>query len=334
MIHRFRLLEWIQKYRDSCKYNLSNSGLSFPNLEEFGINTNFNDFLDVKDNAEKLFKKTVADLYNVKEENVLVTVGGSEGIFIASYFLKEKFRDLFVPVPEYEPIFLVPQMLGMNVHLDYLENFKSGVVSSSLPNNPTGSDSILDYMDNIEFYYFDETFRDFSFDNKPKSIFQEYKNGVVSNTMTKFYGLSDLRVGWIISEKENIDEMRKIRNLLTINASSYSLWLAWQVLNNREKFVERAKRILTQNKKIFNEYMEDIDGIDYTIENVPFVFVKVENKNTLDLAKIAAENYSILIAPGEFFGSRNSLRVCITSEGKTFEKSMKKLREFFENELK
>jgi aspartate/methionine/tyrosine aminotransferase len=308
-----------------------------PNFIDMGIDTSWDNFLNHEKNVEEELKEEISKLYSVKKESILITAGGTEAIFIVSAFFSAYSRRIIVTLPEYEPIFLAPMSLGMTV-INKIENIKKrDSFAASLPNNPSGS---LDFEDIVERYnkdhmfFLDEAFRDFLFEDPRKTLFRKYDNLIISNTMTKFYGLDNLiRVGWLISTKNYIDKMKDIKNLTTIIGSSFSYWIAIQALKNREKFIARAKKIVLENKKIFRETLENIDKIGFAINDMPFVFIKYKGMSSLKLCKIAAENYGILMSPGKFFGSENYLRVCFTSEKYQFSEDINALKKFFTENL-
>ena len=81
----FRLVGWILENARSTAYDLSSSGLSQPRLEEMGVDTSYEAYLRAKEDHERLLAESVARLYGVDADNVVVTTGASEAIFFAYY---------------------------------------------------------------------------------------------------------------------------------------------------------------------------------------------------------------------------------------------------------
>ncbi len=67
-------------------------------------------------------------------------------------------------------------------------------------------------------------------------------------TMSKFYDLEDLRIDWIIAQKESIERARKLKNWVTIENSVFSEMVACKAFKRRDLFVHRAR-------KFYNEYL-------------------------------------------------------------------------------
>ena len=169
------IFTWIRKNVPSCRYNLTGSGFNEPVLEKFGIDLSYDSYRKDSRDAPSMFNRTVADIYGVEEENVISTAGGTGGIFLVNSYLKEMVKKLFIPVPEYEPMYRVPESLGIQV--DYtspsIDEIRKSEVSGfefTNPNNPRGTmidndylHSLLDEAEKGTFkIYSDETFRAFS----------------------------------------------------------------------------------------------------------------------------------------------------------------------------
>ena len=54
-------------------------------ISKIGVKTDFAEFASASIDGERLFRKTVAALHSVNEENVTSTIGGSQAIFIAAF---------------------------------------------------------------------------------------------------------------------------------------------------------------------------------------------------------------------------------------------------------
>jgi aspartate/methionine/tyrosine aminotransferase len=341
----FRLYNWIHRYSSVVKHNLSASGLSEPTLNEMGIDTDYQHFRDVSTEAESLFKASVAKIYGVEPQNVLPTIGGSEAIFLFYACFCEKASKSFVPLPNYEPLFDVPKALGLQVEdLTPKSDLKECLVALTDSNNPVGRRLPKDYLaelltkaeDNGSQVLIDETFREFGFQESPSSSFQSWPNTVVSNTMTKFYGLGGFRTGWFIADEEKIQGLKRTKSLISTENPAYSLWIAHQALENRWRFFASAKKRVEQNKRLVEEFVESTQKIEWSNPDAaPFCLVNYEGDvDSVTLCTRAAEKAGILIAPSEFFGSQKGFRLCFTSEQHALESALQALSSFLVDELK
>lgn len=334
------IFTWIRKNLKACRYNFVGSGFNEPLLEKFGINLSYEDFRKEMHDDPQLFNRTVAEIYGVDEKNVISTAGGTGGIFLVNSYLKEKVGRLFIPVPEYEPMYRVPESLGVPVDfhkpsMDEIRSSASPGLEFTNPNNPKGTMMEKNYMDSILeeaehdrlTVYSDETFRPFSMENPPGSIFNGSENVIVSNTMTKFYGLGSFRVGWIVAAERTAQDIRRIRDLVTAENAGYSLWIASQALKNRSKFQEFAKPLLDKNRKILREFVESHSGLTWSNpEFGSIAYIEYKGKMaSLELAKKAMEREKILIVPGEYFNHNHGFRVCYTCDTEMLIEGLEKL---------
>ena len=135
---RDELFDWILSLGPASKYNFTASGLSEPDLRAMGIATSFEDFAAEKDEHERVFAEEVARLYGAEPENVTLTNGGSEAIFLA-YSVFGRCKRAAVPLPNYPPMFTVPRSLGMKVRgsLTSTPGAPGSVFGLTVPNIPT-----------------------------------------------------------------------------------------------------------------------------------------------------------------------------------------------------
>jgi aspartate/methionine/tyrosine aminotransferase len=297
------------------------SGMPEPELKSMGINTSFEDFSHEKDFHESMLSETIAKLYGVDSKNVIITTGASEAIFIVySTFCKDR---AIVPLPNYEPMFSIPESLGMQT-LNKLDQryFSDGVmVGITNPNNPTGSfkddDYIFEIAKSISKYngilFNNETYREFKFDS-PFARQYRMDNVVVCSSLTKFYGLGRLRIGWIVADDDKSGKLLKAKRLISGHSSEYAMWIARQVLENRKIFIKRVRGIMQRNMKLLKNFVQNTSNIEVNMpEAAPFCLVKYKGKrNSVSFSEELLKKTGILVSPGDFFGMPNSFRLCIT----------------------
>ena len=336
---RDELFDWILSLGPTSKYNLTASGLSEPGLRAMGIDTSFEKFAAENDEHERIFVEEVARLYGVEPENVTLTNGGSEAIFLAYSVLGRGGRAA-VPLPNYPPMFTVPRSLGMKVQGSLATKARASGSMFGLtdPNNPTGrtldEGAVETLVDSAKksgsAVYINETYREFTFPGSPRTHFGQASNIVTSNTMTKFFGLGRLRVGWILAEKGKARQLLYAKWAVSGHDSSYSLWITTQVLKRRFKFVERARQIYSRNVKRVRGFLEETEGVSAELGEAPFCLVYYKGKpDSVAIAREVLDETGVLIAPGDFFGAPKAFRLCFTTDEGTLKRGLAALSEFF-----
>ncbi|MEM3670646.1 MAG: pyridoxal phosphate-dependent aminotransferase [Thermoprotei archaeon] len=317
-IEQFKLADWIHKYSGVVEYNLSSSGMSEPDLGEMGVDTSYQSFLQHRKDVDQVFKEEVANLYGVSPQCVIPTVGGSEAIYIAYSYLATLRTKICVPAPDYEPLFAVPRMLEVPLLEEEPETDDMNTwICLTDANNPTGkrvSKQRLEKVRRRRGVYVDETFRLFCEGGEALSPRQD--NVIVSSSMTKFYGLSQIRIGWLVASYEIAVKLSEIKKLISNQNPLYSTWIALQALRNRDRFETRNKMIVGRNLRLVREFAEDNSSLEWVEpDGPPFAFFTYRKEiSSLKLCTKAAEEAGVLIAPAEFFGSEKGFRLCFSTD--------------------
>jgi aspartate/methionine/tyrosine aminotransferase len=234
-------------------------------------------------------------------------------------------------------MFSIPRSLGIPVRHSLRGDSRMRILLALTdPDNPTGrlldpvaADELNALARSGATIFISETYRDFAFRPAPNSSFGQQENIVVCNTMTKFYGLGRLRVGWILAEKRKALQLSRAKRLISGHDSEYSLWLARQVLKSRERFVKRARRVYSENARLTAEFIDDTDGISGTIGVTPFCLVKyARGPGSVTLARRVFERTGVLVSPGDFFGAPKAFRLCFTLERGALEEGLRRLSLF------
>lgn len=330
---RDELFDWILSLGPTSKYNLTASGLSEPDLRTMGVDTSFERFAAEKDEHERVFADEVASLYGVDPENVLLTNGGSEAIFLVYSVFGS--GGASVPLPNYPPMFTVPRSLGVGVRNSQRAGSGTSIVGLTDPNNPTGKSlevgSVGALSDSAKSnIYINETYKEFVFTATPQTHFGRASNIVTSSTMTKFFGLGRFRVGWILADKKNARRLLYAKWAVSGHDASYSLWIATQVLRKRSRFVERAKRTRSENVGHVRRFLKETEGVSSELGDAPFCLVRYEGRqDSVSLARSVLEKTGVLIAPGDFFGAPRTFRLCFTTDGSALKRGLAALSKFF-----
>ena len=329
----FRLDGWIRDNASHVEYDLSSSGLREPDLGALGVDTSYASFLRAGEDHEGLLAGTIADIYGLGQNEVVITSGASEAILLA-YLTFGRGRAA-VPLPNYEPMFTIPRWLGIRVSSSLRRPPAPGTVYGVTdPNNPAGSlldGSDMDYLSDASrkaTVFINETYRGFTF-GRPLSLFPENERFVTCSSMTKFYGLGRLRVGWMAANGANARELQRGRRWTTGHNSEFALWIAKQVLENRRAFVDRARRIYTENLELVRDFARSTSAARVTLPRAaPFCLVRYKGPDSVTFARRLLRTKGVLVSPGDYFGAPKAFRLCFTSDRAEVREGLKRLSEF------
>ncbi|MGL5151472.1 MAG: histidinol-phosphate transaminase [Clostridium sp.] len=133
---------------------------------------------------------------------------------------------------------------------------KVDMVILSNPNNPTGYaleiaeiKKMLTYFKEIK-VVIDEAYFEFN-GVSSISLINKYKNLFVTRTLSKAWGLAALRVGFLISCKENIAKLNSYK--VPYNISTLSQIIAVEMLKEPTRVLENSKAIIENREKLYEE---------------------------------------------------------------------------------
>ena len=339
-----RLFAWILGLGPGARYNLTSSGLSEPDLSAMGIDTSFDRFAAEKDEHARLLAETVAELYRVEPDNVVITNGASEAIFMV-YSVFGADRRAFVPLPNYEPMFSVPRSLGMHVNNSLAMASASGGAVCGLtdPNNPTGRsldegmiERLIESSRKETTIFVNETYKEFTFPDAPETYFGRDGNVVTCSTMTKFYGLGRLRVGWILADKQKARQLLRAKWLVSGHDAEYSMWISTQALRRRTEFAKKARKICSENAELTRKFVEATPSVSVRgLGPAPFCLVEYgKGPDSVSLSKKLLERTGVLVSPGDFFGAPMAFRLCFTCDKRRLGLGLRRLSDFLDTQLR
>lgn len=340
---QLRTFQWMGLYRPKSKYDLSRNELFEQDLVEMGVETSYEEFLKEPE-PSRFFRETVSEIYGVEPENIVPTLGGTEGIFLAAAFTGSVSPRIVVPLPDYEPIFVAPRVLGNRV-VPVPENkivdtlLPTDSVMMTSPSNPGGNEridlyrSVLSTLGRDSRVYVDETFSEFRFTEKPKTLFGKDERTFCSSTMTKFFGMSSIRTGWIMASRDDVAEITHFKNISSAANPQYPLWLASNILKQRQAYSRKVSSILRENLPVADKFVKEIDYLSWEKpESAPFGFVKYGMET--DAETLCVDIYKktgILLVPGDYFGEDHGFRLCFFLPPEKNREAFEILTEYFHN---
>lgn len=223
---------------------------------------------------------------NILPENILFANGTNELIYILSSYYQNKIVAILHPTySEYEKA-----LKAFDVKVEYifsLDNIdkKYAALIVCNPNNPTGR--YLDYEimhklleelndKNIDLII-DEAYIDFM--NVPHKTLDviNFKNLFILRSLTKFFHLSGLRIGYLISHIDNINKVKLRQPTWSVNSIAQVVALKYF---EDEEFINKTKTFYyNERKRVFKE-LENL-GFKVMPSEVNFFIMEVEDDESL-----------------------------------------------------
>jgi aspartate/methionine/tyrosine aminotransferase len=332
-------LEWIIGLNWEPQYDL---GTSEPQIEataqELGLRAE-----DIVISGHNVFgydqlREHLARRYGVSPENVLCTLGASMANFLLCGALIEPGDEVVVEKPAYEPLLKVPQVFGANIRrierrfqdryeldlgeLQKVLSSKTRLILLSNLHNPSGvllGERVLREVGEMAVavgahVLVDEIYLEFLFDETPPSVFHLGEHFIITNSLTKVYGLGGLRLGWALCSPDLVRRAQRLYfslgvhnpfcaevfgHLFLSRSRKWSRWVAG--LQSRiQETAPMVQRFLRARDDL--EWVEPAGGV--------MVFPRIKgNFSGSQLADLLRQRYDTFVVPGRFFEDDRHFRL-------------------------
>jgi len=138
---------------------------------------------------------------------------------------------------------------------------------------------------------------------------------VVTSSLTKVYGLSGLRCGWILAEPVLAERMWRLNDLFGVNQPHQSEMLSCLAFDHLEQVASGNAERLAVNRGIFNGFVESRTDIDcMAAEHGITVFPRWKAGDTEPLHDLLRSKFDSAIVPGRWFEMPNHFRIGLGGE--------------------
>src|SRR5580658_2750807 len=328
-----RYLAWAKLHSNS-RFNLAASGvLDYP-LAELPARI---DDLEIGGTGPYGYKPLMARLAakaGVPEDCVVYTLGTSMANYVALNALVHRGDEVPVERPTYDPLLTILDHLGANVRrferraekgfrlgLGELERNltpKTRLVVLCNLHNPSSAltdDSTMRQAGETAAQVgarvlVDEVYLETLFDQPWRSAFHLGSNFVVTSSLTKAYGLSGIRCGWILAQPQLVLRMWQITDFTYGSPVHPAELLAVIALDNLGRVRDRARALLEANRVLMNEFLAGHPTIDCEASRVgTTVFPRLKNGDAGEFVRMVREQFETSVVPGEFFEQPQHFRI-------------------------
>ena len=149
---------------------------------------------------------------------------------------------------------------------------------------------------------------------------------VCTNSLTKVYGLSGLRSGWILAEPQLAERMWRLNDLFGVNQAHPAERLACIAFEHIDKVIGDNPGLLARNRERWNAFAGSRDDL----ESMPArqgitAFPRWHGGDTERLDALLRERYDAAIVPGRWFEMPERFRVGFALPTPDFEEALNRL---------
>lgn len=295
------------------------------------------------------------------QDEVFVTVGGSEGIDAALRAMLNPGEEVLIPQPSYvsyEPCAILANGVPVIIELKAENEFrltaqeleeaitdKTKILILPFPNNPTGA--IMERKDLEEiaqviikhdlFVISDEIYSELTYKDKHVSIVEipgMQERTILINGFSKAYAMTGWRLGYACGPKAIISQMLKIHQFAIMCAPTTSQYAAVEALRNGDEDVEQMRESYNQRRRYLMHAFKEMGLECFEPFGAFYVFpcIKEFGLTSDEFATRFLQEEKVAIVPGTAFGDcgEGFLRVSYAASLENIKIAMRRLSEFIE----
>lgn len=350
--HRVKSTEYIEwaKTRSQAKFNLATSGVMNYPMSEFPARLEDIELSGPSWYGYQPLQQALAAKCGVSTENVVAAIGTSMANYLAMSAILDPGDEVLIEQPAYDPLVAIAYYLGAKVKRCE-RRFENGfqidpvAVEQAVTNrtrlivitnmhNPTSAlvdTPTLTRLGEIARkvgarVLVDEVYLEAMFDQVRPYAFHLGSEFVTTSSLTKAYGLSGLRCGWILAEPKLARKMWRLNDLFGNIPAHPAERLSVIALNHLNSISARAQTLLQKNRPLLNEFLDSRDDLETVRPGFGTVVAPRLKRGGVDeLCEVLRGRYETSVVPGKFFEMPNHIRIGIGCDSQMLKSGLERL---------
>ena len=150
------------------------------------------------------------------------------------------------------------------------------------------------------------------FDQPPPFAFHLAEEFITTSSLTKAYGLSGLRCGWILAEPDLAKRIWRLNDLFGNIPAHPAERLSVIALKNLDSIRARARMLLETNRRLLDKFLDSRDDIEaFRPAFGTVVAPRLKRGRIEGLCELLREKYETSVVPGHFFEMPEHFRIGI-----------------------
>ncbi len=295
------------------------------------------------------------------DEQILITVGVSEGLDLALRAIITPGDKIIIPVPSYVsygpvtelaggvPVYIDTQPHGFRLTPELLEKSidkKTKGIILNYPTNPTGVSYTKQQLDELKKVILkhnllcicDEVYGDltYDFEHTPFAGLRGAKdNTIYLDGFSKSYAMTGWRVGYVCAAKEVIAAMTKIHAYTIMCVSITSQMAACEALASGRKSVEEMKREYRRRREFVIEGLNRIGLVCSMPQGAFYAFASIKHTglSSMDFCQALLKEQKVAVVPGNAFGKGGEgyVRISYASSMDNLKEALRRIEAFLKN---
>lgn len=322
------------KTRSSARFNLATSGLANVRLAE--LNVDLEDLELTRDGGYgyEPLQRALAERLNLEVDSIVAATGTSFANHLAMAAVVQPGDEVLIEHPTYEPLLALARYLGAEIRrferrfedefrvlpeeIERGMSLRTRLIVLTNMHNPSGVLIDQETMRQVGALarkgsarvLIDEVYLEALFAERPLTAFHLGPEFITTSSLTKAFGLSGLRCGWIVAEPELARKMWRLNDLFGVMAAHPAERLSVVALEQLDEIAARARERLTKNRELVYEFLDtrrDLEAVKPNFGTI--VFPRLKQGTAEGLCALLREKYETAVVPGSFFEMPDHFRV-------------------------
>ncbi|HUS11621.1 MAG TPA: pyridoxal phosphate-dependent aminotransferase [Pyrinomonadaceae bacterium] len=338
------------KTSSRARFNLATSGLANLKWQDLHVSPGDLELTGETGYGYQPLIAALAERFRIAPASVVTAAGTSFANHLAMASLINPGDEILIESPTYEPLLALAGYLGARVKR-FPRRFEDGFAVSrgeierSLSSrtrlivitnfhNPTGVMTDTRTLKEVgelaakvnARVLVDEVYLEMLFVDSLPTAFHLGEEFIVTGSLTKAFGLSGLRCGWILADPELAKQMWLLNDLFAATPVHAGERLSLVALKQLPEIAKHAQSRLDKHRQMMNEFLDDRD--DLVAIRPPagsIMFPRVKERSSERLCHLLREKYETSVVPGKFFELPAHFRVGLGGDSETFVEGLDRL---------
>ncbi len=295
-------------------------------------------------------------------DEILVTVGGSEGVDVAMRSILKPGDEVIVPEPSfvcYKPCVALAGGVPVTIETKAENEFRltkeellekitprTKMLVLSYPNNPTGAIMPLENLMEIAqvvkehniIVLSDEIYAELTYEGKHRSIAAlpgMKDRTVIINGFSKAYAMTGWRLGFVVANKALTKAMTKVHQYAIMSSPTASQYAAIEALKNGDESVNSMVREYDDRRRIIVDGFNKMGLTCFDPKGAFYIFpsIKSTGMTSQEFCEKLLESQKVAVVPGTAFGQcgEGFIRVSYAYSIQEINVAMDRIRSFVES---
>jgi aspartate/methionine/tyrosine aminotransferase len=172
----------------------------------------------------------------------------------------------------------------------------------------------------------DEVYLDAVYENTPHTAYGLGPEFIVTNSLTKIYGLSGLRCGWILAQPDLARAMWRLNDLFGAIPAHPADLLSVAAFEQLDQIRARMRKIVEADRALLSEFLANQDSLSAPCTDWgTTAFPRLRNGDVEALLLRLRNEYETSVVPGRFFGMPDHFRVGMGVNTEMFREGLRRL---------